>query len=772
MLLRTILPGLTIAWLAAACASNGQGAPARAGAAQAADAQHPAGTEHPASTGQPQPAIRSASRHRDHSHADWLARQLGKDLLTRLDGLVELEQLCVRAQPDGFDDTVVAFRTRQARRWTADLRRIASAMPATTDSFVPELCDYVQANAERTRGPAVLAEGFASRMARARIAFCDGFVDVRHPDDIFLKTWQRMRWASALFESNPHGVPQDLLLTGYWEAHEQWLHEFESQPYEDFRHWFAHLVEDALRAPMPGDDPRMQTFAKVVRLRHHFRNGFREPAPLTEQWTTLLETVRDLEQDASPRTALAGTESWWSVTRGLALVWQREADPLRRELLAGFHEACLDACRELSPPSLHVPDGIVHGARNWPRILRKAAELAREIDDRRGSPTPGLLRQIRTLAAQSEEFGIAGQHLLHFVARPVRRQLQREARALVEQGCPALAIVQWLEAEMLTATETSWRRDATTELGDLGRILASHLPDVDTEGANHQAFASFVTTQLIGRSRLDRHYGIRLQPRSAETAGNMRLCLRNREEPHWSHRKDWLLGPDKGKLVAAPQVVAESLSSAQDDLRQAEDDARLASRSLTATPDEVQRAFAQLERAIEHYHAVHGPTLVELRDVFGPWIEAPTRRHIERDLAASKLPPRERDVRRWLLGLDDLAPQQVARRAMHPETLAQLVRDVSDAREAARLLTEQLRLRRERTSGQLLPAHYHVQRLGPAWAEYAVLYGHETLRRELLTPLFGDDEAAVRHVVAAVPFPRREVLRLQLGLPSAPETPR
>ena len=157
--------------------------------------------------------------------------------------------------------------------------------------------------------------------------------------------------------------------------------------------------------------------------------------------------------------------------------------------------------------------------------------------------------------------------------------------------------------------------------------------------------------------------------------------------------------------------------------------------------------------------------LAELRSTCQQWIGAPTTHYIETSVSNARLPPREREARRWLLGLSAHPPQRLKPRPLHPETLAQLILDCSDAATATKWIHEQIHLRSlAATADSRTSLRHHITRLQPVWAAYLMLYGRKTMHEQLLKPLFAGNRDALRIVLDAAPVSRRELLRQQLGL--------
>lgn len=468
----------------------------------------------------------------------WQAKQVGKNLLASLEGLVELEQRIATASPNGYSKRAIAFRQQQAVRWTEQLANVAQALPTTTGQFTAELSGYVLANANTVAGPAILAQGFAPLQMRGRVAFCDGFVAAEPADDVFLKSWARTNWIADLYSHNPHGVYQELFFAGLWEAREQWLHELETKPYDEFRHAWGHLVCDLLHNPITRDSRLYQTFEKVTALRRHHLSKFRDPAPLTDEFAELLVAIQALATSDEPRTSEYGRDAWWNAKRGIDLVWSRSAESIRRELLGGLRDECLEACQSLSPSisRRRVEAGAIASAKHWQRIV----DIAEQFERTSNAPFPTRLRCFEQLLQHTYRFGASYKAVLYHIAKPLSRQLRQEAHDLHKDGCTALAMMRMFEADQLCEVETLPPMEALPPIGP----ITNHLPRIDAYSTDHNMHRLYLETRALRASKLTNHFGIRLDGASrGPTLTGIEASLQDEQlRPRERAARRWLLG--------------------------------------------------------------------------------------------------------------------------------------------------------------------------------------------------------------------------------------
>tara|TARA_R110002072_G_scaffold228234_6_gene385141 strand:- start:19148 stop:21385 length:2238 start_codon:yes stop_codon:yes gene_type:complete len=680
----------------------------------------------------------------------WQQAQQGKNLLDGIEGLVALECIFARLYPGDYDAKARAYRQQHAARWADQFERVARELPQTTTTFFPDVRDYVLANSNLPSGPAVLAAGMPLLQMRGRLAFCDGFVATSQPDDVFLTSWTRANWVADLFKANPNGVPQDLLFLGLWEAREQWLRELETEPYDEFRDAWGHILSELLHEPVTRSNSTFQTLQKVALLRRHQQSRFREPAPFTDEFVDLLVTIQALATSDNPRTAASGADAWWNAKRGINLVWSREADPIRRVLLGAMRDECIDAGQALSPGWERVDAGVIASAKNWQQIVR----IAREFDSSPGVPLQSRIRSFTQLMQRSEQLGRPYVAVLRHVAKPMQRQLEQEASDLHADGCTVLASMRWLEAQQLCEPETLRLDDPKTPFGDLRQQLIQHLPSVDRTASYYSQFQDYLATQMLGQSRLARMYGIRLRRSdSPNTDARMRLLRKQPELMRWSSHHHWAAKLNRPRVVTPPVIYSEELTKRRQVLEQAVHGTSIGAKQ------------AEFASNLDQYDALHDNVLAELRSTCQQWIGAPTTHYIETSVSNARLPPREREARRWLLGLSAHPPQRLKPRPLHPETLAQLILDCSDAATATKWIHEQIHLRSlAATADSRTSLRHHITRLQPVWAAYLMLYGRKTMHEQLLKPLFAGNRDALRIVLDAAPVSRRELLRQQLGL--------
>ncbi|MGK0155574.1 MAG: hypothetical protein ACI9SE_002538 [Neolewinella sp.] len=496
----------------------------------------------------------------------WQAQQVGTNLLASLEGLVELEHRIATASPNGYSKQAIRFRQQQAIRWTEQLAKVAQALPTTTGQFVADLSTYVLANANLMAGPATLAQGFAPLQMRGRIAFCDGFVAAEPADDVFLKSWVRSNWITDLYSHNPHGVPQYLLFAGLWEAREQWLHELETKPYDEFRHAWGHLVSDLLHNPITRDSRLYQTFEMVTRLRRHHLSKFRDPAPLTDEFAELLVAIQALATSDEPRTSEYGRDAWWNAKRGIDLVWSRSAEPIRRALLGGLRDACLEACQSLSPSALRrrVAAGAIASAKHWQRIVGIAEQFERTSN----APFLTRLRCFEQLLQHTYRFGASYKAVLYHLAKPLRRQLRQEAHDLQKDGCTALAMMRMFEADQLCEVETLLPMEALPPID----LTTNDLPRIDAYSTDHNMHRLYLETRALRASKLTSHFAIRLGGASrGPTMTGIEASLQDELlQPRERAARRWLLGLAANPLqrltqrAMQPGILAQMVQNLDD----------------------------------------------------------------------------------------------------------------------------------------------------------------------------------------------------------------
>jgi hypothetical protein len=438
---------------------------------------------------------------------------------------------------------------------------------------------------------------------------------------------------------------------------------------------------------------------------------------------------------------------------------------------------------------------------------REIAARAGELSDRGALALAGIeYLRAATLGARSLPEPISAWQARRMFNR--HRQLERGEATLAEGEEPLSDRDVWLVLARIHALAVS----ATT------------LPPVSTDEPAYELENRYVGAQLAGRLRAATTFGVRLSGlrdvRRAQSDGDAVRLVEVGGAIRWRATTD-----DSGAPVdlAAHRIDAggwSKLRTLRNELDQAEADLEAARASQSLTPDQlaaqdrkladeaklllanvqngqVARSEAQIEidrmkresqslkRAIANYNrrtahinemveafnvkvnehnALLARLLSELSVAYTQLLEPATTAWIESRIAEAKgIDDDERTARRWMLGLD-AAPRGASLPLPHPDSLARVVRDVSDPAIASDLLDGALAARlaeRERLAGETLRSH--LETLAPTFTTYADIYGGDDFVARVLRPGGRIPASEFDHVVTLFEGKRRAQIEKELA---------